>query len=377
MTASLARSPLTSLAVTCDEGRESRSALPSLFGNAIGIDFRWGVRMKRSITQVLLRALVWLVYAALAVGIILGVVGLVRLNGPVYFFQAIVDGLKVGFVYALIALGYTLVYGIVRLINFAHGDVFMVGAFASFYAITQYDWGFIPAIVLAMVVCTLLNVVIERVAYKPLRNAPRIAALITAIGVSFFLEYFTALNFVFGADFLTYKRPFEVVVWKVGGVLITNITVIIIGLTLFLLLALQYIIHRTKMGKAMRATASDKPAARLMGVNVDGIISFTFALGAALAGAGGVLYAIAFPQIWTFMGIMPGLKAFVAAVLGGIGSVPGAFVGSLLMGQIDVLVVSFVPMGSRLRDLFAFLVLIIVFLVKPTGIFGEPQIEKV
>jgi branched-chain amino acid transport system permease protein len=253
----------------------------------------------------------------------------------------------------------------------------MVGAFSSFYAINQYGWGFIPALIFAMVVCTVLNVVIERVAYKPLRNAPRIAALITAIGVSFFLEYFTALKFVFSADFITYKRPFQVIVWNVGGLLITNITVIIVVVTLVLLAALRYIIYQTKIGKAMRATAADKPASRLMGINVDGIISLTFALGAALAGAGGVLYAIAFPQIWTFMGIMPGLKAFIAAVLGGIGNVTGAFVGSLLMGTIDVLVVSFVPMGSRLRDLFAFLVLIIVFLVKPTGIFGEAQVEKV
>jgi len=332
--------------------------------------------MRHSI-KMLLRVIAWLTLAALGIGILIGLVGLVRMQGLTYFLQALVDGLRLGFVYALIALGYTLVYGIVRLINFAHGDVFMVGAFTSFYAITQYGWGFIPAILLAMIVCTLLNVVIERVAYKPLRSAPRIAALITAIGVSFFLEYFTALKWVFGADYYTYKQPFEVQVWNISGVLISNITVIIIAVTLFLLFALQYIISRTKMGKAMRACSFDKPAARLMGINVDGIISATFAVGAALAGAGGVLYAIAFPQIWTFMGVMPGLKAFIAAVLGGIGSVPGAFVGSLLMGEIDVLVVSFLPMGSRLRDLFAFFVLIIVFLVKPTGIFGEPQVEKV
>ena len=324
-----------------------------------------------------MRVLAWAVYAALAVGIVWGIIKLVQLNGPVYFVQSIVDGLKLGFIYALIALGYTMVYGIVRLINFAHGDVFMVGAFTSFYAITQYGWGFLPAILFSMAICTLLNVVIERVAYKPLRDAPRIAALITAIGVSFFLEYFTALKFVFGPDYITYKRPFEVVVWDWMGIKITNITVIIVGVTVLLLLLLQFIIYRTKLGKAMRATAMDKPAARLMGINIDGIISLTFALGAALAGAGGVLYAIAFPQIWTFMGIMPGLKAFVAAVLGGIGNVMGAFVGSLLMGTVDVLVVSFLPMGSRLRDLFAFLVLIIVFLVKPTGIFGEAQVEKV
>ena len=175
--------------------------------------------MKDSVAKLVLRVIVWAIYGALGIAIIWGIVALVRMNGPVFFLQSVVDGLRLGFVYALIALGYTMVYGIVRLINFAHADVFMVGAFASFYAISEYQWGFVPAILLAMIVCTILNVVIERVAYKPLRNAPRIAALITAIGVSFFLEYFTALKFVFGADYITYQRPFEVVIWNVGGVL--------------------------------------------------------------------------------------------------------------------------------------------------------------
>jgi len=333
--------------------------------------------MNKILAKTILRPVVWIIYAALAAGLIYGITYLIRLNGPTYFAQAILDGLRLGFVYALIALGYTMVYGIVRLINFAHGDVFMVGAFASYYAIARYGWGFVPAILFAMAICLLLNVVIERVAYKPLRSAPRIASLITAIGVSFFLESFTALNFVFSADYITYKRPFEIQVWKFWGLSVTNVTVLIVGITLALVLGLQFIIRRTKIGKAMRATSLDKNAARLMGINVDGVITFTFALGAALAGAAGTLYAIAFPQIWTYMGIMPGLKAFVAAVLGGIGSIPGAFVGSLLMGTVDVLVVSFLPLGSRLRDLFAFLILIIVFLVKPTGIYGEPQVEKV
>jgi branched-chain amino acid transport system permease protein len=333
--------------------------------------------MKRSVLRVVLRAVAWALFVAIAAGVVGLLVYLLRLNGPVYFAQSLVDGLRLGFVYALIALGYTLVYGIVGLINFAHGDVFMVGAFTSYFAVTQYGWGFVTSILLAMVVCTLLNVVIERVAYKPLRNAPRIAALITAIGVSFFLEYFTALKFVFGPDFITYQRPFKVVVWNLAGVTVTNITVIIVALTFLLVFSLQYMVRQTKLGKAMRAVQQDKDAARLMGINVDGIISLTFAVGAALAGAGGVLYAIAFPQIWTFMGLMPGLKAFVAAVLGGIGSIPGAFVGSILMGVIDVGVVSFVPAGSRLRDLFAFLVLILVFLAKPSGLFGQSQVEKV
>jgi len=333
--------------------------------------------MNNSVAKLPLRIIAWAVYAALAAVILYVLISLIRVNGPVFFLQAVLDGLRLGLVYALIALGYTMVYGIVRLINFAHGDVFMVGAFTSSYAIGQYGWGFVPAILFSMIVCMTLNVVIERVAYKPLRDAPRIAALITAVGVSFFLEYFTALKWVFGPDFNAYKRPFEVVVWNIGGVLITNITVIIAGVTVLLLLGLQYIVRRTKLGKAMRATSLDKPTARLMGINVDGIISLTFALGAALAGAGGMLYAIAYPQIWTFMGIMPGLKAFVAAVLGGIGNILGAFIGSLLMGEIEGLIISFVPQGSRMKDLFAFLVLIIVFLVKPTGILGEPALEKV
>jgi len=217
-------------------------------------------------------------------------------------------------------------------------------------------------------------VVIERVAYKPLRQAPRIAVLITAIGMSFFLEYFTALKWVFGADYNTYVRPFEVVVWDVGGVLITNITVIIIAVTILLVLILQYIVYRTRMGKAMRAAAVDKNAARLMGINVDLVISVTFAIGGFLAGIGGVLYAIAFPQIWVFMGIMPGLKAFVSAVLGGIGSIPGAFVGALIMGQSETLAAAYI--STPMRDAIAFAILIIVLLIKPTGIFGEPEREK-
>ncbi len=333
--------------------------------------------MKKSSLGFALRSLAWIIYAALAAAIVYGIIYLVQLHGPIFMLQSILDGLRLGFVYALIALGYTMVYGIVGLINFAHGDVFMVGAFTSYFAITQYGWGFIPAILFSMIVCTVLNIVIERIAYKPLRNAPRIASLITAIGVSFFLEYFSSLSWVFGPNYYTYERPFDVIVWEIGGLQITNITVIIIAVTLFLLFSLQYIVKRTKIGRAMRATQQDNNAARLMGINVDGVISLTFALGAALAGAGGVLYAIAFPQIWTFMGLMPGLKAFIAAVLGGIGNIPGAFIGSLLMGQLDVLIVSFVPYGSSLRDLFAFLVLILVFLIKPTGIMGEPQVEKV
>jgi branched-chain amino acid transport system permease protein len=313
---------------------------------------------------------------------------------PTLFVQQVVNGLQLGFMYALIALGYTMVYGIVRLINFAHGDIFMVGAFVSFYAVSRFSLNQLPAqllgglppaassvlgtilvVMLSMLVCGTLATTVERVAYKPLRNAPRIAALITAIGVSFFLEYFAALPFVFTSNFIIYQRPFEVHVWDVLGVKISNIMLIVVVTATVFMLMLQWIVSRTKMGKAMRAVSYDKPTARLMGISVDGVITFTFALGAMLAGAGSVLYAIAYPQLIVFMGIMPGLKAFVAAVLGGIGSIPGAFVGSLIMGQAEVLSAGY--LSTTLRDAIAFTILILVLLIRPQGIFGEPEGEKV
>jgi len=314
-------------------------------------------------------------------------------ENPTLFGQQVVDGLRLGFVYALIALGYTMVYGIVRLINFAHGDVFMVGAFISLFSIKRWHINQLPAnlmpglakttadilgtllvLLISGIFCMILAVVIERVAYKPIREAPRINALITAIGVSFFLEYFGALKFVFGTDYNVYERPFEVVFWDISGVRVSNITVVIVLVATLMLIGLQFIVQRTKIGKAMRAVSADKPAARLMGINVDSTISVTFAIGGFLAGIGGVLYAIAFPSVWVFMGIMPGLKAFVAAVLGGIGSIPGAFVGALIMGQAETLSAAYI--STPMRDAIAFAILIIVLLIKPTGIFGEPEREK-
>ncbi|MBM4429397.1 MAG: branched-chain amino acid ABC transporter permease [Chloroflexi bacterium] len=296
-------------------------------------------------------------------------------TNPVLFAQFVVDGIRLGFVYGLIALGYTMVYGIVRLINFAHGDVFMVGAYTAFYATTRFRWGFIPAMGLAMGVCAFLAVIIERVAYKPLREAPRIAALITAIGVSFFLEYFTALDFVFTPNFINYTPlPIRFQTWDVGGVTFSNVMLIVIGVSLLCLAVLWYLVYRTKLGKAMRAVAWDKPTARLMGIDVDLVITFTFAVGAALAGLGGMLYVILYPQIRTFLGVMPGLKAFIAAVFGGIGSLPGAFIGSLIIGMIETLSQGY--LSSTLRDFIVFSVLIIVLLFKPTGLFGESAKEK-
>jgi branched-chain amino acid transport system permease protein len=330
------------------------------------------------------------------------------LQNPLLFLQLVISGLQLGFVYALIALGYTMVYGIVKLINFAHGDVFMVGAFVSFYAVTRFQLHIWPAAVfpnisislatvigtltvvfLSMLICVALAVTIERVAYKPLRDAPRIAALITAIGVSFFLEFFGALYFVFSPRFIPYERPFNVVAWYIkdgiyqitenqpapdGSITFSNIFLFIIAASIVVQIFLQFLVRRTKTGIAMRATSFDKPTARLMGINVDQVIAFTFAIGAAFAGLGGVLYAIAYSSIWTQLGILPGLKAFVAAVLGGIGSIPGAFVGALIMGQAESLTAGYV--STPMRDAIAFTILILVLLVKPTGLFGEPEKEK-
>ena len=329
-------------------------------------------------------------------------------SNPILLMQNLLDGLKLGFVYALIALGYTMVYGIVKLINFAHGDVFMVGAFTSFYAVSRFKlhaWpsaafpgidpgasvliGSLTVILLSMLVCVILAVTIERVAYKPLRDAPRIAALITAIGVSFFLEFFGALPFVFSGRFIPYKAPFPTKAWYIqdgihpiisgtgspdNTVSFSNIFLIIAAASILVQILLQFIVKKTKIGVAMRAASWDKPTARLMGINVDRVISFTFAIGAAFAGLGGVLYAIAYASIWTQLGILPGLKAFVAAVLGGIGSIPGAFVGALIMGQAEALTMSYI--STPMRDAVAFTILILVPLVRPTGLFGEAAKEK-
>jgi branched-chain amino acid transport system permease protein len=336
------------------------------------------------------------------------VIGNKAAENPTLFVQQIINGLQLGFVYALIALGYTMVYGIVRLINFAHGDVFMVGAFVSYYCVAKFglhNWpsvvfpainpavsilvGTISVIIISMLICAIMAITIERIAYKPLRDAPRISALITAVGISFFLEYFGALDFVFSPNFITYKRPFEVVTYYIksgifqlekgvapppGSIIFSNIFIIIVVVSLGLLFLLQFIVRRTKIGKAMRSAAYDKPTSRLMGINVDNIITITFGIGAALAGAAGMLYAIAFPSIVFLMGVTPGLKAFVAAVLGGIGSIPGALVGALIMGQAETLTAAYI--STPMRDAIAFTLLILVLMIRPTGIFGEPEREK-
>lgn len=267
-----------------------------------------------------------------------------------------------------------MVYGIVKLINFAHGDVYMVGAYLGFFATSMLGWGFLPALVMSMVVCAILGVVIEKLAYKPLRNAPRIAALITAIGVSLFLEYGTMI--IVTPQVRTFPQVLSEVQWKImGNLTMTNRQVIILAVTVILMLLLQYIVHKTMIGKAMRAVSHDQQAARLMGINVDNTISATFAIGSALAAAAGVLVGIYYNAISPLMGIMPGLKAFVAAVLGGIGIIPGAMTGGFLLGIVEAMVSGY---GKSLyRDPVAFIILIIILIVKPAGLFGKNVREKV
>lgn len=288
--------------------------------------------------------------------------------------QQLVNGISLGSIYALIALGYTMVYGIVKLINFAHGDVFMVGAFIGFYSITILDLGFFPALLISMAACAIFGVLIERIAYKPLRNATRIAALITAIGVSLFIEYGTI--YIRGAQPEAY--PDGIVPLKtleVFGVKISGQSILILGTSVFLMILLQFIVHKTKIGKAMRAVSHDMDAARLMGINVNNTISATFAIGSALAGAAGVIFGVYYTKIEPLMGIIPGLKAFVAAVLGGIGIIPGAMTGGLLLGVIESLVSA--AGYSLWRDGVAFVVLILILIFRPAGLFGKNIREKV
>ncbi|NRD77259.1 branched-chain amino acid ABC transporter permease [Bacillus sp. BRMEA1] len=287
--------------------------------------------------------------------------------------QQLVNGISLGSIYALIALGYTMVYGIVKLINFAHGDVFMVGAFIGFYCISIFHLGFFPALLISMAACAIFGVLIERIAYKPLRNATRIAALITAIGVSLFIEYGTI--YLRGAQPEAYPNTVPLHDLKIFGVVISGQSILILGVSIILMILLQFIVHRTKIGKAMRAVSHDMDAAKLMGINVNNTISATFAIGSALAGAAGVIFGMYYTTIDPLMGIIPGLKAFVAAVLGGIGIIPGAMTGGLLLGVIESLVSA--AGFSLWRDGVAFVVLILILLLRPAGLFGKNVKEKV
>jgi branched-chain amino acid transport system permease protein len=296
--------------------------------------------------------------------------------------QQIVNGISLGSIYALIALGYTMIYGVLRFINFAHGDVFMVGAFAGYYA-AIWVTKFVPVggvesailvFLIAMVICAALGALIEFLAYRPLRNRPKLTVLITAIGVSLFLEY--AGQLVFGPN----PRGFPAVIPSVPvvhsrAITVDSIQIVVVSVTLLLMIILRIIVMRTKIGTAMRAVSYNQSAASLMGINISKVITFTFIVGSALAAAGGVLYASMYPSIEPLMGIIPGLKAFVAAVLGGIGNIPGAALGGLIIGVVETIVAG--TEFSTYRDAIAFAILIGILVFKPSGLMGQREIEKV
>jgi branched-chain amino acid transport system permease protein len=288
--------------------------------------------------------------------------------------QQLINGMALGSTYALIALGYTMVYGIIQLINFAHGEIYMMGAFMALLAVLVLKVNIFAAMLLAMVCCMVLGIVIEFVAYRPLRKSSRLSALISSIGVSTFLSTLALL--IFGADAKGFpENALPVIHFRLGSVDISFVQVIIILIAALLMAGLQIIVHKTKIGKAMRATSQDYNTAALMGVNVNLVISFTFALGSALAAAGGVLVGLNFNAVSFNMGLMAGMKAFAAAVLGGIGSIPGAMLGGIFLGVIEVLGVA--AGFSSYRDAIAFAILVLVLLVKPTGFMGLKIQKKV
>jgi branched-chain amino acid transport system permease protein len=289
------------------------------------------------------------------------------------FLQQLINGLALGSVYALLALGYTMVYGIIQLINFAHGEIYMIGAFSGFYCASVLKLPLIPTLLIAMVVSALAGIIVEKIAYKPLRNSPRIALLITAIGVSLFLQ--NAMRLLVGSN----PKPFPDLInagsINIGPIQIEVKTILMFGVSALLVILLQFIVYKTKVGKAMRASSQDMEAASLMGINVNNTISITFAIGSALAGIAGVLVAIAYPSITPYMGAMPGLKAFVAAVLGGIGSIPGALVGGIAIGLLETFSKAYI--STNFSDAIVFAILIIILLIKPSGLLGKKTSVKV
>jgi branched-chain amino acid transport system permease protein len=304
------------------------------------------------------------------------------------FFGELVSGLTLGSIYALIALGYTMVYGILKLLNFAHGDVYMVGAFIGFFVL-QWLGGPVETVVtgwaavalmflLAMLVCGALGVGIEIFAYRPLRNAPRIAPLISALGVSIFLQNSALL--LWGPEFRSYDT-FDLIGVKSYSIgqnfFISNLQIFTIVTSIALMAALTLLVAKTRTGKAMRATSFDREAAEMMGISVDRVISFTFFVGSALAAAGGVMFGLVFGQIFSLMGFTAGLKGFTAAVVGGIGSIPGAMLGGFLIGLTEAFATGYLPGGSTYANLYVFALLIAMFLVRPTGLLGSPVIQKV
>ncbi|MBS4749913.1 branched-chain amino acid ABC transporter permease [Granulicatella sp. zg-ZJ] len=287
--------------------------------------------------------------------------------------EQLVNAISLGSIYALVALGYTMVYGIIRLINFAHGDILMLGAYIGFALISILKLDFFSALILSMLACAIIGAVIERIAYKPLRKSAKIAALITAIGVSYFIENIMIVQV--GAETKVFPDVLGKQSFQLFGVDITLKQVLIFLITISLMVVLTLVIQRTKMGKAMRAVSTDEEAAQLMGINVDNVITFTFLLGSALAGAAGVLVGVYYGAMTPLMGVTPGLKAFIAAVLGGIGSVPGAMLGGYLIGLLETIVNA---LGFSLyKDAFVYAILVVILIVRPAGLLGKNVKEKV
>ena len=289
------------------------------------------------------------------------------------FIEQLINGLRTGSIYALIAIGYTMVYGIAKMINFAHGDIIMVGAYALYFSISVLGLPVPVALVITVIVCAVLGVVIEKVAYKPLRSAPPLAVLITAIGMSFFLQ--SASLLIFGSTPIPFQSVIPNVNISVGPVVISSITVVTLIVTAIAMILLTLFVNKTKMGSAMRAVSEDKGAAELMGINVNSTISLTFAIGSALAAVAGVLYICQYQSMKPTLGALPGIKAFVAAVLGGIGSIPGAMLGGIMLGLIES--VSKAYISTELADAIVFGVLIVVLLFRPSGLLGKKKIVKV
>ena len=287
--------------------------------------------------------------------------------------QTLISGLSLGSIYALIALGYTMVYGIAKMLNFAHGDVIMVGAYSGIVAVAQLGLSPWVTVIVSIVVCAVLGVVIEFCAYKPLRQAAPLSVLITAIGVSYLLQ--NAALLLFGSQQMAYPTLVKLGSFSVGGVQVDGITVLTLAVTAVLMAALTLFIDKTKLGKAMRAVSEDKDAATLMGISVDKTITLTFAIGSALAAVAGALLCSSYPTLQPTTGAMPGIKAFVAAVFGGIGSIPGAFLGGILLGIIENLSKAYI--STQLSDAIVFLVLVVVLIVKPTGLLGKKVNVKV
>jgi len=289
--------------------------------------------------------------------------------------QQLINGVSLGSLYGLVAIGYTMVYGILRLINFAHGDLLMFTAYTAIYGSVTFAMPWHISFPLAILVTGLMGILLDRAAYRPLRSAPRVSLLISAIGASFFLENVTLV--IIGGVPKGFPRPtvFDRVI-DLWGVRIPVLTIYTPIITLLLLSALLFIVYRTRFGKAMRAASKDFEVTRLMGVDLDRVIATTFFLGSVLAGAGGIMWAMKYPEVNPFMGIIPGLKAFIAAVLGGIGNIVGAMIGGFLLGVGEIMIVALVPEMAKYRDAFAFIVLIAVLLFRPTGIMGEPIVDK-